>query len=303
MPESTRKAALRDMTSAERPQLDELAPDVVVGLLLDAEARVVPAVREQTAQISAAASLLADRLAGPGRLAFAGAGTSGRIAAAEAAELPGTFGLPRHQVRACIAGGTDSTDSTDRAEDDLELAAADCADLALTGADVLVAVAASGSTPYTLHVARAARDAGAAVIAVTAADPSPLGELADVTIAVRLAPEVLRGSSRLTAGTAAKITLNALTTAAMARLGRVHGDLMLDVEPANAKLRSRLADIVAEIAGCSPSRADDALDRCAGYGRAAVLHLLCGLEPERAIAVAAEHPRLRDALAASAPAD
>src|SRR5579875_4179540 len=216
----SRKATSRDMKSAERPQLDELAPDAVVGLLLDAEARVVPAVREQTAQIAAAAGLLADRLAGAGRVAFAGAGTSGRIAAAEAAELPGTFGLPRHRVRVCIAGGANSTD---HAEDDLELAAADCADLALTSADVLVAVAASGSTPYTLHVARAARAAGAAVIAVTAVDPSPLGELADVTIAVRLGPEVLRGSSRLTAGTAAKIALNALTTAAMARLGRVHG--------------------------------------------------------------------------------
>src|SRR5579875_2632166 len=202
------------------PELDRLPIEDVLGLLLDAEARVLPALRRALPELAKAAALLHAAAVGGGRVAFAGAGTSGRIAAAEAAELPGTFGLPRHRVRVCIAGGANSTD---HAEDDLELAAADCADLALTSADVLVAVAASGSTPYTLHVARAARAAGAAVIAVTAVDPSPLGELADVTIAVRLGPEVLRGSSRLTAGTAAKIALNALTTAAMARLGRVHG--------------------------------------------------------------------------------
>jgi N-acetylmuramic acid 6-phosphate etherase len=285
------------MENVLRPQLDQLPPAAVVGLLLDAEQRVVPAVREQAAQLAAAAALLAERLAGGGRMAFAGAGTSGRIAVAEAAELPGTFGLPRDRVLACVAGGVDSTDY---AEDDLELAAGDCSTLALTSADVLVAVAASGSTPYTLKVAQAAHDAGAAVIAVTAVGQSPLAELADVAIAVRLGPEVLRGSSRLTAGTAAKIVLNAMTTAAMAQLGRVHGDLMIDVEPANAKLRRRLAYIVADIAGCSPTRAEQALDRCAGSGRAAVVHLVCEIPPEAACTVAGEHARLRDALAAGA---
>jgi N-acetylmuramic acid 6-phosphate etherase len=163
---------------------------------------------------------------------------------------------------------------------------------------VLVAVSASGSTPYTVALARAAKEAGTAVVAVTTARPSPLAALADVAIEVCIPPEVLRGSSRLTAGTAQKIVLNAITTAAMARLGRVHGDLMIDVEPANAKLRGRLADIVADIAGCSPTDAAQALERCDDNGRAAVVHLICGLPPERAQAVAAEHARLRDALSA-----
>jgi N-acetylmuramic acid 6-phosphate etherase len=288
------------MENAPRPQLDQLPPEAVVDLLLAAEERVVPAVRAQAAQLAVAATLLAERLASGGRMAFAGAGTSGRIAVAEAAELPGTFGLPRERVLSCVAGGTDSTDD---AEDDLELAAGDCSMLALTSADVLVAVAASGSTPYTLSVAQAAHDAGAAVIALTAVEQSPLADLADIAIAVRAGPEVLRGSSRLTAGTAAKIALNAITTAAMAQLGRVHGDLMIDVEPANAKLRRRLADIVADIAGCSPARAEQALDRCAGSGRAAVVHLVCEIPPERACLVAAQHARLRDALAAGAAPD
>lgn len=288
------------MENAPRPRLDQLPPEAVVALLLDAEERVVPTVRAQAAQLGAAASLLAERLASGGRMAFAGAGTSGRIAVAEAAELPGTFGLRRDQVLSCVAGGADGTDY---AEDDLELAANDCSMLALTTADVLVAVAASGSTPYTLSVAQSARDAGAAVIAVTAVHQSPLAELADVAIAVCPGPEVLRGSSRLTAGTAAKIALNAITTAAMAQLGRVHDDLMIDVEPVNAKLRRRLADIVADIAGCSTARAEEALNRCADSGRAAVVHLLCEIPPERARSVAAQHPRLRDALAAGAARD
>lgn len=284
------------MGTADRPQLDALPPAAVVDLLLDAEARVAAAVRRRSVQLAAAAELLAEHLAAGGRIAFAGAGTSGRIAFAEAAELPGTFGLPRDRVLACVAGGLGSSD---RAEDDLDLAAADARRLALTGRDVLVAVAASGSTPYTVELAGTARDGGAAVVAVTCARSSPLGELADAEIAVLLDPEVLRGSSRLTAGTAAKIALNAVTTAAMARYGRVHGDLMIDVQPANAKLRCRLADIVADIVECSSERAGAALDRCGDNGRAAVLHLLSGLAPARAAALAAAHPRLRDAIEAA----
>ncbi|MDQ1717940.1 MAG: N-acetylmuramic acid 6-phosphate etherase, partial [Pseudonocardiales bacterium] len=225
----------------ERPALDLLRAADIIELLLAAEARVVPAVRAVAEPIAAGADLIAARLAVGGRLLCAGAGTSGRIAAAEAAELPGTFGLDRHRIGWRLAGGSDSTDDD---EDDLAGAARDIADLAITEADVLVAVAASGATPYTLAFADAARQVGATVIAVVTVAGSPLADRAEVTIAPNPGPEVLRGSSRLTAGTAQKITLNALTTAAMARSGRVHGDLMVDVVPANAKLRHRAAGIV-----------------------------------------------------------
>lgn len=279
--------------TGDRPQLDLLPSAEVVGLLLDAEARVVPAVRAVAGQIATAADLIATRLAAGGRLLFAGAGTSGRIAAAEAAELPGTFGLDRHRVGWRIAGGSDSTD---HAEDDLAGAAADIAGLACTAADVLVAVAASGSTPYTLALADAAGRAGAAVIAVVTVPGSPLARRAEVVIAPEPGPEVLRGSSRLTAGTAQKVALNALTTAAMARWGRVHGDLMVDVVPANAKLRQRAAGIVAEIAGVAPDEALDALCRCDDDARAAVLVLVAGLDPAAARRRAAAHRSLREAL-------
>jgi N-acetylmuramic acid 6-phosphate etherase len=277
----------------ERPALDLLRAADIIELLLAAEARVVPAVRAVAVPIAVGADLIAARLAGGGRLLFAGAGTSGRIAAAEAAELPGTFGLNRHRIGWRLAGGSDSTDDD---EDDLAGAARDIADLAITEADVLVAVAASGATPYTLAFADAARQVGATVIAVVTVAGSPLADRAEVTIAPNPGPEVLRGSSRLTAGTAQKITLNALTTAAMARSGRVHGDLMVDVVPANAKLRNRAAAIVAEIAAVDQVEAEDALQRCDGDARAAVLLLVASLDAHAARRRAAAHRSLREAL-------
>jgi N-acetylmuramic acid 6-phosphate etherase len=281
------------VVTGERPQLDLLPAAEIVALLLDAESRVVPAVQAVAGQIAAGAELIAARLAAGARLLFVGAGTSGRIAAAEAAELPGTFGLDRHRVGWRIAGGSDSTDDD---EDDLAGAHRDIAELAITAADVLVAVAASGATPYTLALADAAHQVGAAVIAVVTVAASPLAERADVVIAPDPGPEVLRGSSRLTAGTAQKVALNALTTSAMARSGRVHGDLMVDVVPANTKLRRRAAGIVAEIAAVEEAEADEALRRCGDDARAAVLLLVVGLEPDAARRHVAAHRSLREAL-------
>lgn len=275
-----------------RPELDLMPTREVVELLLDGEQRVVPAVRAQADAIADGADLIAARMRTGGRLLFAGAGTSGRIAVAEAAELPGTFGLDRSLVAARVAGGVLGSDDH---EDDLVGAQADLAALAITDADALVAVAASGSTPYTLCIAQAARTAHSAVIAVVNVPASPLAELADVAVEAVVGDEVLRGSTRLGAGSAQKVTLNALTTAAMVRLGRVHGDLMVDVVTANAKLRARSAGIVAEIAGCSTETATGALERC-GSARAAVVHLVLGLPPAAAKARAAQHVTLRDAL-------
>lgn len=275
--------------------LDQLPTADIVALLLDAERRVVPAVELARDGIAAAAALLADRLRAGGRVVFVGAGTSGRIAAAEASELPGTFGLDRARVVACVAGGAASTDHD---EDDLSGARRDLAEVALTRADVLVAVAASGSTPYTLLFAHAARAAGAVVLAVVNLPGSPLAALADIAVEVIVGPEVLRDSTRLSAGTAQKVTLNALTTAAMVRLGRVHSDLMIDVEPANAKLRQRAAAIVAEVTGCDLDTALAALSRSGDSARAAVLHLALGIDPAEAQARARRFATLRAALCA-----
>jgi len=277
--------------------LDLLSTADVVGALLDGEARVLPTVRAAQPRIAAAADLVADRMRRGGRLALVGAGTSGRLAVLQAAELPGTFGLARDRVTGLTAGGPSGTDAD---EDDADAGRRDAAGLGLGDADALLAVAASGRTPYTLAIADVAATAGTAVIAVTTTVPSPLADRADVAIEVPIGPEVLRGSTRLAAGSAQKLVLDALTTAAMVRLGRVHGNLMVDVVPANAKLRERSAGLIAEIVGAPVAAARDALARCDDNARAAVLHLLAGLPPAEAARRAAEHASLREAIAASA---
>lgn len=281
-----------------RPELDRLPAVEVVDYLLAAEAAVVPAVRAAAAEIAAAAELIAKRYGKGGRLIFVGAGTSGRIAQAEAAELPGTFGLPPERVLACLAGAADGSAGTDWDEDDLSAAEVDLTAVALRATDTLVAVAASGNTPYTLLFAERARAIDAAVIAVVNVNGSGLGALADVVVVLATGPEALRESSRLTAGTAQKIALNALTTAAMARLGRVHGDLMIDVAPANLKLQRRVVGIVAEITGCGEAEARGALTECDFNARAAVLRLALRLDPAQAIDRATAHRTLRAALEA-----
>ncbi|MCU1656867.1 MAG: sugar isomerase [Pseudonocardiales bacterium] len=281
------------------PQLDLLEAAEIVELLLRAEERVVPAVRAATPRIAAAAELLAGCIRSGGRVVLVGAGTSGRLAVSEAGELPGTFGLPPARFIGVMAGGGQhSLAGTDYDEDDADAARRDLEKVGLTPADIVIAVAASGRTPYTLAAAEAARAAGAQVIAVVNAAGSPLAALASTAVEVPVGDEVLRGSTRLTAGTAQKITLNALTTIAMTRAGRVHGDLMVDVVAANAKLRERSAAIVAEIAGSTVAAAWDALEACRWNGRAAVLHLSLGLAPDEAAARAAAHESLRAALQA-----
>ncbi|HTZ43551.1 MAG TPA: N-acetylmuramic acid 6-phosphate etherase [Jatrophihabitans sp.] len=282
--------------SAAGPQLDVLDTDQVVELLLRAEERVVPAVRASARAIAGAAVLLGDRLRAGGRVVLVGAGTSGRLAVSEAAELPGTFGLAPDRCIGILAGGGHSLAGTDRDEDDAAAGAADLAAVRPTAGDVVVAVAASGRTPYTVAAAETARAAGAGVIAVVTAGSSPLAALATVAIEVAPGAEVLRGSTRLSAGTAQKVALNALTTSALARAGRVHGDLMVDVVAANEKLRRRSAAIVAEIAGCDDEAAHRALAACGWQARAAVLQLAAGLAPDAARATAGAHRSLREAL-------
>jgi N-acetylmuramic acid 6-phosphate etherase len=277
------------------PQLDQLSAEQVIELLLDGEARVVPALRRAAPDLAKAVAVLSAVIGDGGRLVFAGAGTSGRLAAAEAAELPGTFGLAADRCVALVAG-VSSAAVDDSAEDDDVAGAEEVRAAGLNTGDVLVAVAASGRTPYTLAAATQARAGGAAVIAVVNVAGSPLAEVATAAVEVIVGDEVLRGSTRLTAGTAQKIALNTLTTAAMARAGRVHGDLMIDVVAANTKLRDRLVGIVAEIAGCSPADAAAALAACDDDARAAVLQMVRGLSPAEAVAAAATAPTLRAAL-------
>jgi N-acetylmuramic acid 6-phosphate etherase len=276
--------------------LDLLAPTELVDALITGQEHVTAAVRAAAPALAQASDLVAAAFLAGGRILLVGAGTSGRLAAMEAAELPGTFGIPEERVVARVAGESPIRPSgADAAEDDANLGRADIAAMGAAPGDVVVAVAASGTTPYTLAAAAAARSAGAAVIAVVNAAGTPLAARSDVAVELLTGQEVLVGSTRMAAGSAQKLALNTLTTAAMVRAGRVHDRFMIDVVPANEKLVRRVADIVAEACEVDVDTALAALDRCDRRPRVAIVHLLTGLPPAEAARRAAAHRTVREA--------
>ena len=234
-------------------RLDRLDARHIAALMNREDARAVRAVGRVAREIAAAVDLIVAALGARGRLIFVGAGTSGRLGVLEAAECPPTFGTPPSRVQGIMAGGRASVfRSREGAEDDAEAGARAVRARARAG-DVVVGVSASGVTPFVRGGLAAARRAGARTVIVTCSRAR--GVSANVVIAPAPGPEVLAGSTRLKAGTATKLVLNTLTTASMARLGKVYGNRMVDVQPRSRKLRARAARLVAEIGGVSPARA------------------------------------------------
>jgi N-acetylmuramic acid 6-phosphate etherase len=280
--------------------LDLLDTGQAVRAVLAGQAHVAEVVRAAHRELVQAVDLLVSRYEAGGRVLLLGAGTSGRLAVQEAVEVPGTYGIPPDRIQARVAGGGPAhLVGTDEAEDDAELGLADLAELAVGPADVVIAVAASGSTPYTCAAARRARELGAGLVTVTNQPGSPLAALADVAIELPVGDEVVTGSTRLAAGTAQKLALNTLTTTMMIRLGRVHGSHMIDVVAANDKLRNRVAAVVAAGAAVGPDLAWQALVSCRWNARAALVHLSTGLDPAESAALAAAHRTVREAIAAA----
>jgi N-acetylmuramic acid 6-phosphate etherase len=284
------------------PGLQDRAPADAAAVLLDAQLAAADAVRPALAAIAAAAGIAADALAGGGRLAYAGAGSSGVMALADALELPGTFGLAPDRAPALVAGGAATLlHMTGAVEDASDAAPAEVDRLGLGAGDALVAVSASGTTPFTLAAAAAARGRGARVIALANVAGAPLLAMADAPVLLVTGAEVVAGSTRMGAATAQKIALNMISTLAALRLGHVHDGLMVNVVADNAKLRSRAARIVAEIARADATRADAALAAAGGAVGPAVL--IAAGAPDRAAAdalLAAAGGRLGPALAALA---
>jgi N-acetylmuramic acid 6-phosphate etherase len=277
--------------------LDVLGTDEAVDAVLDGQAQVMAAVRAVRPQLVSAVELLVAAYDAGGRLLLFGAGTSGRLAVQEAVEVPGTYGIPADRIQARVAGGgAGQLVGSDAAEDDTELALADVTELDVRAGDAVIAVAASGGTPYTCAVAARARELGAGLVSITTVVGSPLAAMAQVAIEVAVGDEVVSGSTRLAAGTAQKLVLNTLTTTAMIRLGRVHGTHMVDVVAANDKLRRRISGVVATSTGCTQEQAWQALQRTDFNARAAIVHLMTGLDPAAAAARAAAHRTVREAV-------
>lgn len=253
------------------------------------DARVAVAVGERLPAIRDAVDATVDRIRDGGRLVYLGAGTSGRLATMEAAEAPPTFGVTPEIVIGVIAGGTGAVHAaSEGAEDDEGGGAAEVRRLEVGPRDVLVGVSASGRTPFVLGAIAEAGARGALTVGVCCDDDAPLAARANIAICPLVGPEILAGSTRLKAGTAQKLVLNMLTTAVMIRLGRVHGNLMVDVRPTNAKLRERAQRIVAEVTGVDEPTATVALTATGWSARAAILMLSRGLTAEEAIGALGE---------------
>jgi N-acetylmuramic acid 6-phosphate etherase len=212
---------------------------------------------------------------------YIGAGTSGRLGMLDASECPPTFGTPPDLVIGLIAGGVAAlTESIEGAEDDWQQGAGEVADLHVKENDCVIAVAASGRTPYATGGLEEARKRGALTVSIACNRPSPLEELAEIGIALVVGPEVISGSTRLKAGTAQKMVLNMISTAVMIRLGKTYSNLMVDVQPTNVKLRQRARRIVAEATGLDLQQASEVLSACNGEVKTAIVSILTGTSPD-----------------------
>jgi len=269
----------------------DVAPPLQIVDLLNAEDRLVPeAVRAAREDIAVAMALVADAFAAGGRLLYVGAGTSGRLGVLDASECPPTFGTPPEMVVGIIAGGAPAlTRSQEGAEDDASAGAAAVTAANVGDRDVVVGIAASGTTPYVRGALTEARALGAAAVLVTCAQPpADLVAVCDRVIAVRVGPEAITGSTRLKAGSATKLVLNTLTTGAMVLVGKTYGNLMVDLRALNTKLTDRSERIVMEVCGVDRPRARAALAAAGGRVKAAIVMVRRGVE-------AAEADRLLEA--------
>jgi N-acetylmuramic acid 6-phosphate etherase len=243
----------------------------IVRIIQEQDRLVADAVAAEAEPIARAIDGIAQRLAHGGRLFYAGAGTSGRIAMLDAAELPPTFGIDPSLIRVLMAGGERAFSSAAEGAEDDEGAAIARVDQEVTAKDALVGIAASGTTPYTVVAVRRANRLGALTVGVTSAPDSPLAREAAIAIVPRTGPEVILGSSRMKSGTAQKLVLNTLSTGVMIRLGRVYSNLMIDMPATNEKLQQRAVRMVELAAGVSRDRAAAAIRDAAGDSKVAAV--------------------------------
>jgi N-acetylmuramic acid 6-phosphate etherase len=268
----------------------------LVDLINAEDAGVAGAVASARREIAQAIDLIAAAFQAGGRLLYVGAGTSGRLGVLDAAECIPTFSAPPGMVIGLIAGGAPAlVKPVEGAEDDLNAGAAIIDGATVTAKDVVVGIAASGTTPFVRSALGRAQTLGAKTVLVTCADaPAVMRETCDVLITVLTGPEVLTGSTRMKAGTATKLVLNTLSTGAMVRIGKTYGNLMVDLTSTNVKLVDRAERIVMEIAGVDRAKAKAAIDGAGGMVKVAIVMLQRGLPRVEAEKLLTQHQgRLR----------
>jgi N-acetylmuramic acid 6-phosphate etherase len=269
---------ITEQANPRTKQIDRQSALDIVTLINEEDRLVAEAVSRVLPRVAEAVEMIAARLGGGGRLFYIGSGTSGRLGVLDASECPPTFGVSPDLVRGIIAGGEKALRSAiEAAEDDPAQAARDLDSAGLTPQDAVVAISASGNTPYTLGAIEHAKHLGAAAIAVVCNPESRMAEAADVAIAPVVGPEVIAGSSRMKAGTAQKMVLNMLSTGAMIRLGLVFGNLMSNVQATNEKLVRRACLILAEETGLEADQAAGVFEESGRDLRVALLIARGGL--------------------------
>src|SRR5712692_6083601 len=264
-------------------EIDLLATEEILRIMNGEDQKVAPAVGREIPQIARAVDAIVEALRRSGRLFYIGAGTSGRLGVLDASECPPTFDAAPEMVQGIIAGGSAAlARATEASEDRPESGEADVRACGFTRQDVLVGLTASGRTPYVLGAVRYARSIGARTIAVTCNPEAEISGLVDVPIAPVVGPEIIAGSTRLKAGTAQKLVLNMLSTAAFIRLGYVYRNLMVNLHLENQKLLDRGRRIIAQATACDAVRAAQALADAGNNVRAAIVMLKRGVSLERA---------------------
>ncbi|MBN6074189.1 N-acetylmuramic acid 6-phosphate etherase [Aggregatibacter actinomycetemcomitans] len=295
--------SLENMLSEQRNpntmHIDSLEPLEVVTLLNKEDKSVALAVEKNLPQIAQAVERIVAAFQAGGRLVYLGAGTSGRLGVLDASECPPTFGVPSGMVVGLIAGGdTALRNAVEGAEDNREAGEQDLRRINFSAKDVLVGIAASGRTPYVIGGLNYAKRLGATTVSLVSNPNAVMSDIADIAITTAVGPEALTGSSRLKSGTAQKMVLNMLTTAAMIRLGKCYKNLMVDVQATNQKLKVRAIRIVMQTTDCNAATAEQTLQITNGNAKTAIMMLLSGLDKTQAEALLAQYKgRLQDALA------
>ncbi len=278
--------------------LDELSTFDMLRVINEEDAKVAGAVQAALPQIAQAVDAITAALQKGGRLFYVGAGSSGRIALQDAVECVPTYSVPPGTVIGLHAGGEQALlRSVEGAEDRADEGRADLEQHQASGQDIVIGIAASGRTPYVLGAIAYAKTLGATTVGISCNQPAPLLDAVDIPIALLVGPEVVTGSTRMRAGTSQKMVLNMLSTSSMVRLGKVYGNLMVDVMPTNQKLVNRAQRIIAEVAGVPMETAANLLEQASGEVKTAIVIGRRNVSAEQARVLLNEaHGRLREVI-------
>ena len=283
MPNINLSAMVTENRNSASENIDCASTLEILKIINNEDKKVAIAVEKQLSTIASAVDAISHAFLNHGRLIYLGAGTSGRLGILDASECPPTYGTAPEQVVGLIAGGYSAIfKAVENAEDSPELAVNDLKSINLSKKDILVGIAASGRTPYVIGGMQYAKSLGATVISLCCNANAPMINLANITITPIVGAEVVTGSSRMKAGTAQKLVLNMLTTASMIKIGKVYGNLMVDVKASNAKLIERQISIVMQATDCSRDTAITTLNQCNQHCKTAILMILAGFTAQQA---------------------